>query len=199
MSKIEQYQELLSSNMIYSQQAITLLSKQLLPQKRYNHVLRVLDTALILAEQFDITDKDKITIATIFHDFAKGMTSDELVEYALIYNIDLGKAIPSAYHAIVGAWMVPHFFNIHDENIIEAIYYHTTGSINFVTNKIGAILFLADYIEPGRPQKTDHIQQFIPQNLNRALREVVKGKICHIIHQNKEIDNYSMDFYHSLL
>ena len=199
MSKIEQYQQLLSPNISYSLQAITLLSKQLLPQKRYDHVLRVLDTALILSDQFDIADKDKITIAAIFHDFAKGMTSDELAEYALIYNIDLGKAIPSAYHAIVGAWMVPHFFNIHDKDIIEAIYYHTTGSTHFLTNNIGAILFLADYIEPGRPQKIDHVQQFIPQNLHRALREVVKSKICHTIHQNKEIDNHSIEFYHSLL
>ena len=95
--------------------------------------------------------------------------------------------------------MVSHFFNIHDKDIVEAIYYHTTGSINFVANKIGAILFLADYIEPGRLHKIDHIQQFIPQDLNKALREVVKGKMCHIIHQNKAIDNHSISFYHSLL
>ena len=95
--------------------------------------------------------------------------------------------------------MVSHFFNIHDRDILEAIYYHTTGSINFLTNKTGAILFLADYIEPGRPQKIDHVQQFIPQNLNRALREVVKSKICNTIHRNKEIDNHSIDFYHRLL
>ena len=199
MSKIEQYQQLLSPDMMYSQQAITLLSKKLLPQKRYDHVLRVLDTALILAKKFDIADKEKITIAAIFHDFAKGMTSDELAQYALIYNIDLGEAIPSAYHAIVGSWMVSHFFNIHDEDIIQAIYYHTTGSTNFLTNKIGAILFLADYIEPGRPHKIDHIQQFIPQNLNRALREVVKSKVCRTIHQDKKIDNHSINFYHHLL
>ena len=199
MSKIEQYQQLLSPNMSYSLQGITLLSKQLLPQKRYDHVLRVLDTALILADQFNIVDKDKITIAAIFHDFAKGMTSDELAEYALTYNINLGETIPSAYHAIVGSWMVSHFFNIHDKDIIEAIYYHTTGSTNFLVNKIGAILFLADYIEPGRRQKTDHVQLFIPQNLNKALREVVKSKICRTIHQDKKIDNHSIEFYHRLL
>ena len=199
MSKIEQYQQLLSPNMSYSLQGITLLSKQLLPQKRYDHVLRVLDKSLILADQFNITDKDKITIAAIFHDFAKGMTCDELVEYALIYNIDLGETIPSAYHGIVGSWMLSYFFDIHDKDIKEAIFYHTTGSTNFLTNKIGAILFLADYIEPGRPQKTDHVQQFIPQNLNRALREVAKSKICHTINRNKEIDTLSIDFYHRLL
>ena len=199
MSKIEQYQQLLSLNMIYSQQSITNLLKQVLPQKRYKHVLRVLDTALILAKKFDIADKDKITIAALFHDFAKGMTSNELAQYALIYNIDLGEAIPSAYHAIVGSWMASHFFNIHDKDILGAIYYHTTGSINFLTNKTGAILFLADYIEPGRTHKIDHIQQFIPQNLNRALREVVKNKICRTIHQDKKIDNHSIDFYHYLL
>ena len=199
MSKIEQYQQLLSPNMSYSLQGITLLSKQLLPQKRYDHVLRVLDTALILADQFNIVDKDKITIAAIFHDFAKGMTSDELAEYALTYNINLGETIPSAYHAIVGSWMVSHFFNIHDKDIIEAIYYHTTGSTNFLVNKIGAILFLADYIEPGRRQKTDYVQLFIPQNLNKALREVVKSKICRTIHQDKKIDNHSIEFYHRLL
>ena len=199
MSKIEQYQQLLSTDMIYSQQAITNLLKQVLPQKRYKHVLRVLDTALILAKKFDIVDKDKITIAAIFHDFAKGMTSDELAQYALMYNIDLGDSIPSAYHAIIGSWMASHFFNIQDKDIIQAIYYHTTGSTNFLTNKIGAILFLADYIEPGRTHKIDHIQQFIPQNLNRALREVVKSKICRTIHQDKKIDDHSINFYHHLL
>ncbi|MDN5809807.1 MAG: HD domain-containing protein, partial [Staphylococcus equorum] len=50
-------------------QAVTLV-KDKLPEKRFNHSLRVAETAVKLAEIYD-GDKDKAELAGILHDYCK--------------------------------------------------------------------------------------------------------------------------------
>ena len=46
------------------------LVKEKLPEKRYNHSLRVAETAVKLAEIYD-GDKDKAELAGVLHDYCK--------------------------------------------------------------------------------------------------------------------------------
>ncbi|MGL5955897.1 MAG: bis(5'-nucleosyl)-tetraphosphatase (symmetrical) YqeK, partial [Brevinema sp.] len=157
----------------------------------------VLDTAYQLMDRFDYaTEKDRITKAVLFHDFAKGMNNHELKEYALLYNLSLFDVIEPVYHAVVGAWMASYYFGIDDQEILDAVYYHTTGSTKFLDNPIGAILYLADYLEPGRKFDSSHI---IRDDLNLSMREVVKDKICYVIQRNRILDQESLAFYHRLI
>lgn len=201
MTKIQQYQQLLIPNMVYSPELLITLLEQVLSEKRYSHVIRVLNTAKILANKFQVSKKeqDQIVQAVLFHDLAKGMKDEELFEYAEIYSIDLGDVPAPIYHAIVGAWMMECFFDINDKKVLEAVYYHTTGYINFLTNQIGAILFIADYLEPVRSFEKSHIEIHIPSNIKLALLEIVKDKISYVIQRNRIIDCKSVAFYHALL
>ncbi|MDK2817901.1 MAG: bis(5'-nucleosyl)-tetraphosphatase (symmetrical) YqeK [Spirochaetota bacterium] len=201
MTKIQQYQQLLIPNMVYSPELLITLLEQVLSEKRYAHVIRVLNTAKILANKFQVSKKeqDQIIQAVLFHDLAKGMKDEELFEYAEIYSIYLGDVPAPIYHAIVGAWMMEYFFDINDKKVLEAVYYHTTGYINFLTNQIGAILFIADYLEPARSFEKLHIEIHIPSNIKLALLEIVKDKISYVIQRNRVIDCKSVTFYHGLL
>lgn len=51
-------------------------------------------------------------------------------------------------HAFVGAYYVEKELGVSDEDVLNAIKYHTTGRADMTT--IEKIVFLADYIEPGR-------------------------------------------------
>lgn len=201
MSKINMYQSVLSSEYIYSKELMFELLEQLLSEKRYNHVCRVYEKALIISAQCDLSPEivEKIQQAVLFHDFAKGMTSDELQEYADLYKIDLENSAPPIYHAIVGAWMANKYFHIHDQQILDAVRFHTTGNANFVNNIVGSVLFLADYLEPGREKDSQHIEKYIPKNLLMAQYLIVKEKIVSVIERNRVLSTESIVFYHELL
>lgn len=201
MTKIKQYYSLLSKQGSYHEEEMTSLLSKLLSSKKYHHVLRVRDKAVSLAKQFQLS-QEEITLvkqAALLHDLAKGMSNDELLCYATKNHIDLKGVLSPIYHAVVGAWMVKQFFSIQDSRVLEAIYYHTTGSFHFFNNKVGAILFLADYLEPGRNFHRKHIEEYIPYDLLLALREVIKDKISFVIKKNRIIDRESISFYHSIL
>ena len=201
MTKINQYKDILSKNMSYKPKSLISLLQELLTEKRYHHVLRVRDKVLELGHAFELSEEELIQVekVALFHDLAKGMDNDELLIYAKEYKIDLGKVPPPIYHAIVGAWMMKYFFDIEDVSLLDAVYYHTTGSEKLLDNKIGLILFLADYLEPGRAFEKSHIEKHIPKDMLRAVREIVKGKIIFVIKRNRIIDRESIAFYHSLL
>lgn len=200
MSRKEHYQKLLSKTP-YTEEHILALLPQLLPQKRMEHVLRVLDTAMRLAKLYTLSPYAIIQLRTavLFHDFAKGMSQFELREYANQYSINLGASSSAAYHAIVGAWMGEYFFSIQDKEILDAVAYHTSGHKSLLNNKIAALLYLADYIEPGRKIDATQVEAFIPHDLEGALLAVVKGKICHVISKEQILDQLSFSFYQRLV
>ncbi len=201
MKKVYDYQLILPEPVGYDEDLLINILSELLSEERYHHVMRVLDTAKELAEKFQCSDKEKSQIikAVLFHDLAKGMDDNALREYAYSYRISLKDVQPPIYHAVVGAWMAHYFFDIDDPLILDAVYHHTTGSVNFMTNRIGAILFLADYLEPGRDIECSHIKKFIPDDMLSALREVVKDKISYVIQRDRVLDQESIDFYHALI
>ncbi|MGL4677515.1 MAG: bis(5'-nucleosyl)-tetraphosphatase (symmetrical) YqeK [Brevinema sp.] len=199
MNKITQYQTIFSQRMEYSAERLLEILVQVLNEKRYQHVIRVLETSYRLMAQFfgDSIESVRITKAVLFHDLAKGMTPQELTKYASLYGISLSGVLAPVYHAVVGAWIASYYFGIEDQEILDAIYYHTTGSDKFLNNPIGAILYLADYLEPGRAGDYTHIRQI--EDLNLSMRAVIKDKICYVIQQNKILDQESLSFYHTLI
>lgn len=55
---------------------------------------------------------------------------------------------PVLLHGPVSAHYIMNEFNIHDNDIFEAIYWHTTGKANWGIT--GQILYVADFSEPLR-------------------------------------------------
>ena len=51
-------------------------------------------------------------------------------------------------HGPVGAWIAEKEFGVTDEDILNAIRYHTTGRAEMC--KLEKIIFIADMIEPNR-------------------------------------------------
>ncbi|TVP85039.1 MAG: HD domain-containing protein [Alkalicoccus sp.] len=117
---------------------------------RYEHTRRVVQTAEELCRKYG-GDTEKVRKAAILHDYAKYRPAEEMRR-----KVEEHPEIPSRLndygdellHAFVGAFFVKEELGIMDEDILQMIAVHTTGRKDMSLEE--KILFLADYIEPGR-------------------------------------------------
>lgn len=119
-------------------------------EKRFFHTIRVKDTAIKLAKIHDV-DVEKAEVAGFLHDCAKIKDKEELMKAAKENNLLITKEMrkaPQIIHSHLGALFAREFYGIDDEDILNAITYHTTGRANM--SDLEKIIFLADYIEPMR-------------------------------------------------
>lgn len=101
---------------------IDLLDK--LSDKRKKHILSTMKMAKLLSIKYG-ADCEKAVVAALFHDIAR---EDDLDDKVRKYGLDpryIGKANLS--HSKVAAIEVRQKYGIEDEDIINAISYHTTG------------------------------------------------------------------------
>lgn len=123
--------------------------KQQLTEHRYQHTLGVMETAIELAKRFG-ANQQKAELAAIFHDYAKFRPKNEMKQIIIEQNMsqDLLLHNTELWHAPVGAYLVEFEVGIKDVEVLDAIKYHTSGRIKMTL--LEKIIFLADYIEPGR-------------------------------------------------
>lgn len=168
-----------------------------LSKKRFNHVLRVEETALELAEQYDV-NPEKVSIAALLHDVAKEEPDNEMRDLVISENLDLdllqyGNQI---WHAPVGAVQAKRDFEIIDEEIINAIIFHTVGSPDMTD--VEKIIFVADYIEPGRDfEEAIEARKLAEKSLEEVIQYKLKSTIIDLIKQNKKIYPKAIDSYNA--
>lgn len=124
--------------------------KDNLLEDRYNHTLGVVQTAIKLAELNNV-DKTKAEIAALAHDIAKNKTIYELRDIINNNNITLSydeEKTPELWHSIVSPILGREIFKIEDEEILNAMRWHTTGKENM--SKLDKIIYMSDMIEPSR-------------------------------------------------
>ena len=124
--------------------------KARLKPKRFEHSVRVAETAARLATFFQVRSQDAY-IAGLMHDYAKNLSNDALFALAkshgLLDDPTMG-AQPALLHAPVGAVLLEEDCLIHDPVILDAIARHTIGGVDL--SPLAKLIYLADYIEPGR-------------------------------------------------
>ncbi|MGL5328581.1 MAG: bis(5'-nucleosyl)-tetraphosphatase (symmetrical) YqeK [Peptostreptococcaceae bacterium] len=123
---------------------------KMLPKRRVKHSLNVADCAMKLCEIYKY-DKEKTYMAAMLHDCAKYLDKDEVNYYVKKHNIELDELERNNLalsHSVIGSYIAKYEFKIDDEDIIDAIKYHTTGKENM--NLIEKIIYIADMIEEDR-------------------------------------------------
>ena len=173
--------------------------KKHLTEHRYVHTIGVLETSLKLAQLYS-ADLKKTETAAIFHDYAKFRSKDEMREIVKNENLpqDLLLFGSEVLHAPVGAFLVKKEIGIHDEEVLSAIYYHTTGKGNMST--LEKVIFLADYIEPNRQfPGVEEVRKEAEKDLNTACLMAVKNTIHFLIRQNQKIYPLTLETYNGLM
>ena len=145
--------------------------KATLKESRFNHTLGVADTALSLAKFYG-ADEEKAYLAGLLHDSAKNFSDDELFALCDKYKIHLtenDRKAPAIIHSYVGAFIAKEEYGIKDEEILDAIYNHSTGKENM--SLLSKIIFVADMTEPGRKDfpGLSEIRRLMYEDLDKAL------------------------------
>ena len=168
--------------------------RQHLSPKRMAHSLGVSMTSYELALQYG-ADPAKARIAGLLHDCARELSSKTLLQLAADFGIlvtDVDKANPSLLHAPVGAYVVSREYSLRDEDILQAIYWHTTGKAGMTL--LEKIIFIADYIEPGRHfPGVDTLRKLANHDLDQAVLTGYDLTLRHIIDQGGLIHTASVE------
>src|SRR5690606_24048615 len=89
-------------------------------------------------------------------------------------------------HSHVGAYLASTEYGIMDEDILNAIRYHTSGRPHM--SLLEKIVCLADYMEPGRQfPDVEQIRNLAEVDLNKALVLGLDSTIKHLISTGKLI------------
>ncbi|MCT4688454.1 bis(5'-nucleosyl)-tetraphosphatase (symmetrical) YqeK [Vallitalea sp.] len=173
-----------------------LLQKQL-SENRYEHTLGVEKTAVSLAEVYNV-DIEKARLAALLHDCAKNLSDDKKLELCNKYNIKVTeeeKKNLDLIHAEIGSVMARYDYEISDEDILNAITYHTTGKPNM--SNLEKIIYISDYIEPGRTKapNLDKIRRVVMQDLDKALFMILSDTINYLKTSKKYIVPITMEAY----
>ena len=167
--------------------------------KRYYHSLEVANIALKLNEHLNLKLEETVVyLASILHDCAKLYSKDKLwdilVEFKDILNLESIKNYPSIWHSFAGKKVAKDFYNINDENILSAIFYHTTGKPNMTT--LEKLIFVSDYIEESRTG--DYVlvaRKACFKNLNYGVYIVLKQMIEYLNSNNYDICSLTLDAF----
>lgn len=168
-----------------------------LPKKRYEHSVGVSYISSALAMRYG-ADIYKAELAGILHDCAKGYNNKELMILCKDAGIELSDEeikSPSILHAIYGKYLAKKSYLMEDEEVLEAIRWHTTGKSDM--SLLEKIVYIADYIEPNRKklQKLDNIRKLAFEDIDIALYEIVKSTIEYLYTSKIHINNMTLDCY----
>ena len=174
--------------------------KSKLTPERYTHVLSVRELALDLAKKYG-ADLRKVNLAALLHDCAKWMRTSEQYEAAASREIQLDEVErhnPSLLHALIGVEFAVSKFGVDNPEILNAIRIHTTGSGKMTL--VDKILYVADFAEPKRDHAEAHsVRELAYQDLNKAVFEVSRYKIEHLLAKGVLIHPHTIDAYNSAL
>ena len=158
--------------------------------KRFAHTLGVEFTAAALAMKYqaDVTDAQ---IAGLLHDCAKCLTDEKRVSICEKHRIpmtDIERRNPFLLHAKVGEYLAREKYGITNPDILIAIRFHTTGRENM--SLLERIVFVADYIEPGRRQAPNltEIRQLAFTDLDAAMLKILEDTLSYLKATGGELD-----------
>ena len=173
------------------------MEKELEP-KRYEHTLGVAYTAANLAMIHGV-DIEKALTAGMLHDCAKCMSFEKQMAVCTKNHVQLSEAEAMEdsplIHAKAGSMLAKTKYGITDEDILNAISYHTTGRPEM--SLLEKIVYIADYIEPGRKnaENLPQVRRLAYQNLDDCMRKILGHTLEYLAHKGGRTDTMTQRTY----
>ena len=190
----ESVKNYISEKNLYPKDKLFKYISEKLPENRRIHTAGVILTALRYNKILNL-DEDKVITAALLHDCAKYENYENFKGFTLPDN-NVPKPV---IHQYLGAYIAKHVLNIDDEEILNAIMWHTTGKA--AMTKMEKLIYLSDLIEPSRTfDGVDKIREAADENFESGfvfgLNEINKF----LIKNNKPSDVYyrtreALDYY----
>ena len=173
-----------------------------LPKGLVEHIQRVRVIAVELADGHKL-DKVRVDFAAAAHDIARAEANHLLLAEAQtagipITNVDEDN--PMLLHGPVGAERLRANLGVNDEEILEAVYWHTTALATM--GSIAKVVFLADKMDLSKASRYPHIgrvRELAADDLNKAIAEFLKGDLIRLLSEGKMAHPSSIEALNSLL
>ena len=174
--------------------------KNRLTEKRYIHSLNVADSAKKLAKLYGYDEEIAYT-AGLIHDCCKDTPAGLQLSYMLENGVELSEyelGVAKLYHSICGSVFVKKEFGIDNQDIINAVRYHTTGRKNM--SLLEKIIFIADFISDERDYNgVEIMREKAVKSLDEAIVEGLSFTIKDLIDQGRIIHPDTLDAYNDAM
>lgn len=157
---------------------------------RYEHTLGVEYTAAALAMRYggNVCDAQA---AGLLHDCAKCLSDKKRLKICEKHHIPISKVErknPFLLHAKAGAYLARKKYGVKNQDILNAIQNHTTGRKEM--SLLEKIVFVADYIEPGRKHAPNlaEIRKMAFLDLDGALLKILEDTLSYLEISGGDID-----------
>jgi len=171
---------------MWSEEKIKAYLIENIKEKRVKHILGVAEMSEKLAEFYGESTY-KARIAAYIHDVAKYLPQDVVVRIIKEKGYELSSEdllMPELLHGLAGAIIGCDKMGIEDEEILNAARYHTTGRVDMTL--LEKIIFLADYIEPGRSfPGVEELREMAFLNLDKGILLAFDSTIKHVVNEGK--------------
>jgi len=156
-------------------------------EKRKIHTYGVCETAKALAIQYG-ADVEKAEIAALCHDLYRNVP-DSVLNYH-VKHLELGDRYinnRNLSHGKVAAATLTRDFDITDEDIINAVSFHTTGRPDM--SLLEKIIYIADAAEPGRNYPgVETLRELLKEDLDKAVLFSLNKTIDYVTSQGIYLD-----------
>jgi len=179
--------------------------KKHLTKERYQHTLGVAYTAAALAMKYNPDTSNanlvkRAQLAGLLHDCAKCMGDEKKLRICDKNNISyshIEAQHPYLLHGKVGAYIARTKFKINDEDILQAITWHTTGRPGM--SLLEKIIFIADYIEPSRKPVPELglIRRLAFEDIDKTMEKILSNTLKHLEEKNAPVDMMTQTTYES--
>ena len=171
--------------------------KKVLEEKRYLHTLGVAYTAANLAFVYGYDDK-KAFMAGLLHDVAKCISHQKRLMICKKNHIEITpieEENPVLLHAKVGAFFAKEKYGVCDEEILNAIRFHTTGRPEMTL--LEKIIYVADFVEPHRKKlpRLAEIRKISFEDLDMAIYMILENSLNYLEKGNAKIDKKTEETY----
>lgn len=181
---------------LYDIESVKDFLKDRLSEKRYEHSLNVADECLKLARHYG-EDADKAYFAGLVHDVCKEVPPDELRQQAIDSDLGMTKAeleTKALWHAVAGAGFVRDKMNISDNDIINAVRFHTIARAGM--SRLEEIVYIGDLISADRDYKdVKRLRKLAYQDIDKMMFEALVFSIESVLKKKGMIPDYTMNAY----
>ena len=171
-----------------------------LSEYRRIHSLNVAKEAVRLAEKYG-ADPEKARLAGLLHDITKETPDDlqlKIIENGGIILTDVERRSAKLWHSISGAVTVRDHYGIDDEDIFNAVLYHTTARAGM--SKLEKCIFLADFTSAERNYPDiDVIRKYAEVSLEDGMLYGLKFTISRLSGRGNLISPNALDAYNEIL
>ena len=174
----------------------------LLPPGLREHVERVRALAGDLAARHGV-EREPVDLGAMAHDLARAMTGDALLAEARRLGIrvrPVEERTPILLHGPVAARWLEDTGGLRDEQVVQAVRWHTTG--NRGMGPAAKVVYLADKLEPDKVRREPGLEgplALAHDSVDEALLALVDHQIASLLRQRYSIHPASIEMRNELL